>query len=201
MDVSPAALKKGREIIHSGLLKSHEPAQVHSFLSHLELSDNGVQAAAQADVLIEAVGEALTIKQGFFQRLLPLPPQAILATCTSSQSVSSISQSLAPDTLERLVGLHFFQPIGQVKLVEVIALPQTLPAVLDRFTTICASLDKTPVLCKDSPGFIVNRLLLPYLLEAAKMKQRGDAKVNDIDTAMKLGAGYPMGPFELMDVC
>lgn len=96
-------------------------------------------------------------------------------------------------------GLHFFNPVPMMKLVEVVRVSQTSQATFDQLTEFVKNLKKVPVSCKDTPGFIVNRLLLPYMAEAVQLVERGDASVKDVDIAMKLGAGYPMGPFELMD--
>ena len=87
-----------------------------------------------------------------------------------------------------------------MKLVEVISTPETDPAVFNSLVAFSKTVGKVPVACKDTPGFIVNRLLVPYMMEALRLVERGDASIPDVDTAMKLGAGYPMGPFELMDV-
>ena len=100
----------------------------------------------------------------------------------------------------RFGGLHFFNPVPQMKLVEVIRTEETTDEVFESLLAVCKKMKKTPVSCKDTPGFIVNRLLVPYMMEAIRLVERGDASKEDVDTAMKLGAGYPMGPFELMDV-
>lgn len=101
--------------------------------------------------------------------------------------------------LDRFCGLHFFNPVPVMKLLEVIRIPETSDATYDSAMNFGKKLGKTCVTCKDTPGFIVNRLLIPYMSEAVRMLERGDASARDIDVAMKLGAGYPMGPFELAD--
>lgn len=99
----------------------------------------------------------------------------------------------------RFGGLHFFNPVPMMKLVEIVrTLNGTDDATFEDLVQFVKDIDKVGVACKDTPGFIVNRLLVPYMQEAVKMLERGDATARDIDTAMKLGAGYPMGPFELM---
>lgn len=101
--------------------------------------------------------------------------------------------------LDRFGGLHFFNPVPVMKLLEVVRTEHTSDATFDAILAYGRSVGKACVQCKDTPGFIVNRLLVPYLAEAVRLFERGDASMRDIDTAMKLGAGYPMGPFELAD--
>ncbi|KAJ1803882.1 hypothetical protein LPJ75_005748 [Coemansia sp. RSA 2598] len=98
-----------------------------------------------------------------------------------------------------MVGLHFFNPVPQMKLVEVVRAAETSEETVAKALGFVKSIGKAPAVCKDTPGFIVNRLLLPYMMEAVRLLERDVAEARDIDTAMKLGAGYPMGPFELCD--
>lgn len=97
-------------------------------------------------------------------------------------------------------GFHAFNPVPQMKLVEVVRTKDTKDEVFDSLMEVARKMGKTPVACVDAPGFIVNRLLVPYMLEAIRLVERGEATPQDVDTAMKLGAGYPMGPFELSDL-
>jgi len=123
----------------------------------------------------------------------------IFASNTSSLKIGDIALGVRESSRERFAGLHFFNPVPAMKLVEVISTPETLPEVTETLIAFVKRLGKKPVKCGDTPGFIVNRLLVPFMMEALKMVERGDATVEDIDTAMKLGAGHPMGPFELSD--
>merc|ERR1711962_1655187 len=123
---------------------------------------------------------------------------AILATNTSSLSVEDLSENL--QCAERFVGLHFFNPVWYMKLVEVIGTTKTTDVTMRRSIDFVDDIGKTAVRCDDTPGFIVNHLLYPYLMEGLRLMERGHGAVEDIDTAMKLGAGLPMGPFEMMDV-
>uniref|UniRef100_A0A4W6CBB0 3-hydroxyacyl-CoA dehydrogenase n=1 Tax=Lates calcarifer TaxID=8187 RepID=A0A4W6CBB0_LATCA len=116
---------------------------------------------------------------------------------TSSLPISDIASST--NRLDRFGGLHFFNPVPMMKLVEVIGTSATSQETFDSLLNFSKALGKTPVSCKDTPGFIVNRLLVPYVLEAIRLHERGHGSKEDIDIAMKLGAGYPMGPFELSD--
>lgn len=100
---------------------------------------------------------------------------------------------------DRFGGLHFFNPVPVMKLLEVVRTAKTSDETYNKLMDFGKSIDKTCITCKDTPGFVVNRLLVPYLAEAVRMLERGDASARDIDIAMKLGAGYPMGPFELAD--
>jgi 3-hydroxyacyl-CoA dehydrogenase len=156
------------------------------------------KALADCDLVVEAIVEDLGVKNKLFAELGRLcKKDTIFASNTSSFSVAEMAK--ASGRPSRFVGLHFFNPVQLMKLVEVVRTSETTDEVFAEaraFGEICG---KSPVACKDTPGFVVNRLLVPYMAEAMKMADRGDASVQDIDTAMKLGCGYPMGPFELTD--
>jgi len=153
----------------------------------------------EADVVIEAVVENLKVKQKLFADLEQrVPEHCLLVTNTSSFLLEDVAAKM---TLRQgnFGGLHFFNPVPAMKLVEVVRGVDTTEESYESLYRFCQRLGKTPVKCKDSPGFIVNRLLVPYLADAMRLAERGDASVQDIDTAMRLGTGHPMGPFELMD--
>jgi len=122
----------------------------------------------------------------------------MLVTNTSSFLLDDVSSKMTK-LRENFGGLHFFNPVPAMKLVEVIRAPDTSDVAYAGLMRFCQCIGKTPVKCKDSPGFIVNRLLIPYLADAMRLAESGDAELRDIDTAMRLGTGHPMGPFELMD--
>jgi len=127
-----------------------------------------------------------------------LPPDAILASNTSALSITEIAAATSrPD---KMVGMHFFNPVPAMKLVEVIPGAMTSDAVVDATADLAAKIGKEPVKAKESPGFIVNRILIPYMNEAAIAFQEGIAPAAEIDKAMKLGAGMPMGPLALADL-
>ncbi|CAF1256605.1 unnamed protein product [Rotaria sordida] len=126
-----------------------------------------------------------------------VPQHTILTSNTSSLPITEIAKDVQRQ--DKFGGLHFFNPVPVMKLLEVIRISGTSDETFQTLLNFGKALGKTTVSCKDTPGFIVNRLLVPYLLEAARMIERGDATPEDIDTAMKLGAGYPMGPIELLD--
>merc|ERR1711992_204818 len=125
------------------------------------------------------------------------PAKTILASNTSSLPISEIASSTL--RLDRFGGLHFFNPVPVMKLLEVVRIPETSDETFNAMVAWGKAVGKVTVDCKDTPGFIVNRLLVPYMMEAVRMLERGDASAADIDTAMKLGAGYPMGPIQLAD--
>ncbi len=153
---------------------------------------------ADCDLVIEAIVENLDVKKALFADLGKLcKKEAIFASNTSSFPIGEMAAvSGRPD---RFVGLHFFNPVQLMKLVEVVRTDKTGEDVLAQARAFGEACGKSPITCKDTPGFVVNRLLVPYMSEAMKMADRGDASIPDIDTAMKLGCGYPMGPFELTD--
>ncbi|MFD9596978.1 3-hydroxyacyl-CoA dehydrogenase family protein [Kitasatospora sp. NPDC059973] len=154
---------------------------------------------ADVDLVVEAVAEDLAVKRELFATLDKIvKPGAVLATTTSSLPV--ISCAAATSRPQDVIGLHFFNPAPAMKLVEVVSTVLTAPDVTATALEICAKVRKHPVECGDRAGFIVNALLFPYLNDAVRMLQEHYATVDDIDTAMKLGCGYPMGPFELLDV-
>ena len=166
-------------------------------LARVTTSTKQEEAAAQADLVLEAVVENLSVKQQLFARLDRVcAPGAIFASNTSSLPIGAICNGVRPD---RFGGLHFFNPVPVMRLVEVVRTSHTSDATHAALTAFGAAVGKTTVSCKDTPGFIVNRLLVPYLADAVRMHERGDASLRDIDAAMKLGCGYPMGPFELAD--
>ncbi|WP_216215495.1 3-hydroxyacyl-CoA dehydrogenase family protein [Amycolatopsis aidingensis] len=153
----------------------------------------------EADLVIEAVAEDLAVKRAVFAALDEVAkPGAVLATTTSSLPV--IECAAATTRPGAVLGLHFFNPAPVMKLVEVVSTIATEPEVLATGRAVCAAVGKHPVRCGDRAGFIVNALLFPYLNDAVKMLEAHYARAEDIDTAMKVGCGLPMGPFELLDV-
>uniref|UniRef100_A0A7M5WV82 3-hydroxyacyl-CoA dehydrogenase n=1 Tax=Clytia hemisphaerica TaxID=252671 RepID=A0A7M5WV82_9CNID len=153
----------------------------------------------EADLVIEAVVEDLGVKQNIFKQLDQIAPKhTIFTSNTSSLSVKEIAHST--ERLERFAGLHFFNPVWGMPLVEVIRTSHTDSKTYNKLVQFAIDLGKTPVTCPDTTGFIVNRLLYPYLMEALRFFERGHASIHDIDNAMKQGAGVPMGPFEQMDI-
>ena len=151
------------------------------------------------DLVVEAMTENQQLKNETFAKLGRIaPPHAILATNTSSCNVTAMAA--ASKRPGQVLGLHFFNPVPLMKLVEVAHTILTDEGVVTTATEWVRTVGKTPVQTKDSTAFIVNRLLVPYLLDAVRLYESGLAALEDIDTAMKLGCGYPMGPFTLLDL-
>lgn len=202
-DVNQAALEKAQSRIKSNLVKMKEKKgdiNVEEILDRITFSTSMEPKSSQNLLVIEAVPEILQLKQKLFKDLgnkFGQNDSVILATNTSSLCCKDIASELT--SLDRFAGLHFFNPVPLMKLVEVVRVKDTSDDTFNALLDYCKSINKVPVSCRDTPGFIVNRLLLPYMMDAMKMLERGDASARDIDTAMKLGAGYPMGPFELAD--
>ncbi|CAE7053911.1 unnamed protein product [Rhizoctonia solani] len=209
-DITPQALENGLKIIRTSLGRiakkaySDSPDQQNSFVegvvSTITTTTDTQEAVKQADLVVEAIVENLEVKRKLFSSLdIHAPAHCVFATNTSSLSVTEIADSTSEGRRAAFGGLHFFNPVPQMKLVEVIRTSATSDATNAALLDVCKRMQKTSVSCKDTPGFIVNRLLVPYMLEAVRMLERGDASAEDIDTAMKLGAGYPMGPIQLTD--
>jgi 3-hydroxybutyryl-CoA dehydrogenase len=150
------------------------------------------------DLIIEAITEQLAAKKELFRALDGLcPPQTIYASNTSSLSITEMA--VATRRPERFVGLHFFNPVPIMKLAEVIRTIATDPKVYEEVAALAVRMGKTAVRTNDRTGFVVNRLLVPYLLDAVRALEEGVASIPDIDQAMKLGCGHPMGPLTLLD--
>lgn len=152
------------------------------------------------DFVIEAVIEDIDLKKRVFKELDELTrPEVILATNTSSLSITEIAT--ATKRPDKVVGMHFFNPVPLMRLVEVIKGLETSDETVKVTWELAEKLGKVPVLVKkDTPGFIVNRIMMPQLMEAIRIYEEGIASMEDIDKAVKLGLNYPMGPFELMDL-
>jgi 3-hydroxybutyryl-CoA dehydrogenase len=153
---------------------------------------------ADCDIIIEAITENLGTKRETFAALDKISkPAAIFASNTSSLVITEMMT--ATKRVDRFIGMHFFNPVPLMKLVEVVSTITTSPDVTEQATKFAASLGKVPIQTTDRSGFIVNRLLVPYLLDAVRALEEGVGSVEDIDKGMKLGCGYPMGPFTLLD--
>src|SRR6059058_4028315 len=150
------------------------------------------------DLIVEAIIEQLPAKRELFASLdIICPSSTIFASNTSSLTITEIAT--ATKRPQRFVGLHFFNPVPVMKLVEVVRTIATDEAVYEEMVAFGRKLGKTPVRAKDSTGFIVNRLLVPYLLDTIRALEEGVGSIEDIDNSMKLGCGYPMGPLTLLD--
>ena len=153
---------------------------------------------ADCDIVIEAIIENAELKKETYAALDKIVKKdALFASNTSSLTITELSMATARP--KQFVGLHFFNPVPLMKLVEVVRTILTSDEAFDRAFAFAKSLGKEPVSCRDNSGFIVNRLLVPYLLDAIRAYEEGVGSVEDIDKAMQLGCGYPMGPFTLLD--
>jgi 3-hydroxybutyryl-CoA dehydrogenase len=157
-----------------------------------------LEALADCDLVVEAITENVAVKKETFGALDGLcKPEAIFASNTSSLSITELATFVKRP--QRMIGLHFFNPVPLMKLVEVVRTIRTDPSVLEAANVWCKAIGKTTVNCGDSTGFVVNRLLVPYMVDAVRAFEQGLASRDDIDNAMKLGCGYPMGPLFLTD--
>ncbi|EKN01445.1 MULTISPECIES: 3-hydroxybutyryl-CoA dehydrogenase [Acidocella] len=202
VDAFAAALDKGLATIHKNMERQVSKATITeadkaSALARL-ISSTDYHALAGTDIVIEAVPESLQIKEAIYAELKDvLAPETILASNTSSISITALAAlSGRPD---KFIGLHFFNPVPMMKLVEIIRGLATSEQTYELATKLAAQLNKTAAVAQDAPGFIVNRLLCPMLNEAIFMLAEGVADANSIDNAMKLGANHPMGPLALAD--
>jgi 3-hydroxybutyryl-CoA dehydrogenase len=151
------------------------------------------------DLVVEAIIENLDLKKQVFQKLDEVcPPHTLLTSNTSSMTVTEMAA--ATNRMDKVAGLHFFNPVPVMRLVEIVATIVTSEETVDTLKEFSESLGKTVVMAKDTPGFIVNRLLIPYLLHAIRLYESGLASIEDIDTAIELGLNHPMGPFRLLDI-
>ncbi len=213
VDVKDEFLANGQKTIASSLSRvakkqfgdasnPEAKAWMEAIQSRITSTTDGEDAASKSDLVIEAIVENIGIKQKLFSSLdKAAPKHTIFASNTSSLPISEIAATVSADRKTKFGGLHFFNPVPQMKLVEVIKTPLTSDETYQALMQYGKDVGKVAVTCADTPGFIVNRLLVPYMAEAIRLVERGDVEsLKDVDNGMKLGAGYPMGPFELMDV-
>jgi 3-hydroxyacyl-CoA dehydrogenase len=203
------ALKKGLERIDKSLSKLAEKAVEKGKAPEQAKADAALvrgritgtlarQDLADCDLVIEAIVENLEVKNQLFAELGKLcKKETIFASNTSSFPIAKMAK--ASGRPKQMVGLHFFNPVQLMKLVEVVRTNETSDEAFAQARAFGEACGKSPIACKDTPGFVVNRLLVPFMVQALAMLERGDATAADIDTAMKLGTGHPMGPIELTD--
>jgi 3-hydroxybutyryl-CoA dehydrogenase len=200
-DVNDKIIQKAKAKIQNDLQTLVEKQKLSSekkenILQQLVFTTNIKECIA--DLIIEAVIEKSEVKISLFNQLAELnSDETIFATNTSSLSVSAIAKGIAKP--ERVAGLHFFNPAPIMKLVEVVKAGQTSDQVISRLTELTKSFGKTPVVCKDAPGFIVNRVARPYYIESLRLLEKGIAGFETIDRLLE-SKGFKMGPFKLMDL-
>lgn len=202
-DINPDALKNAMEKIKKGYEKNVSKErmtkeEMEKAISNITLSPN-IEDIKDCDLIIEAATENPKIKKSIFAELDEVcQEKTILASNTSSLSITDIGQ--ATKRPEKVIGMHFFNPVPLMKLVEVISGQKTDSKVKETIINLAKEIGKTPVEVEEAPGFVVNRILIPMINEAIGIYAEGVASKEDIDTAMKLGANHPMGPLELGDL-
>jgi 3-hydroxybutyryl-CoA dehydrogenase len=203
-DAMHGAARAGIDKITKNLAKGVElgkvsPVERDAALARLSTSEDIAAAGAGADCVIEAVPERMDLKREIFEEIdRAAPAHALFATNTSSLPIADIAAAVADPS--RVVGMHFFNPVHVMKLVEVVRHPRASDAAVALAVALSEKLGKTPITVTDSPGFASSRLGLVIGLEAMRMVEQNVASAADIDTAMKLGYGHPMGPLELTDL-
>jgi 3-hydroxybutyryl-CoA dehydrogenase len=202
-EVTSELLDKGLARIRGSLDKAVEKGKLEAAardqaVSRLSGTVTDLSAMADCDLVVEAIVENLDEKKKTFAALdEAVKAEAIFASNTSSLTITQLAMfTKRPD---QFVGLHFFNPVPVMKLVEVVRTILTSGETFDRAFEFARSLGKEPIACRDNSGFVVNRLLVPYLLDAIRALEEGVGTVEDIDKGMQLGCGYPMGPFTLLD--
>lgn len=201
-EVDEALLEKGLSRIGKSLDKAVEKGKLEADQRQATLEKltgtTELEQLADCDLIIEAIVENLEVKCETFSKLDELVKEsAIFASNTSSLTITEIA--MATKRGDRFLGLHFFNPVPRMKLVEVVRTLMTSDASMETAREFVLAVGKEPVSCQDNSGFIVNRLLVPYLLDAIRAVEEGVGSIEDIDKAMQLGCGYPMGPLTLLD--
>jgi 3-hydroxybutyryl-CoA dehydrogenase len=196
-DAAPGAVENGLETMRKSLTKLAEKGgpDPDDVLARVE----PVGELVSADLMVEAVVEDAAVKEDVFRRADEvLPPEAVLASNTSSIPISSLAAATSrPD---RVIGMHFFNPVPLLELVEVVRGRETSDETAEAVTELARELGKTPAVANDFPGFVSNRILMPYINEAAWALHEGVAEAEAIDTIAKLGFNHPMGPLALADL-
>ena len=202
LDVNEKAIKKGIDAVEGRLGRIVAKGQMSAAEKDAAVrrikSTTAYESLKPADVIIEAATEDYELKTKIFKRLDALvSADSLVASNTSSVSITKLAASISRP--ERFVGLHFFNPVPVMSLVEIVRGLETSDATHDAAAAVAVQLGKSPITVKSAPGFVVNRILLPMINEAFFVLAEGYASAEDIDKGMKLGCGYPMGPFTLLD--
>ncbi|CAK1586632.1 unnamed protein product [Parnassius mnemosyne] len=208
VDVNSDILAKAQKSIGNNLgrvakkIYKDTPQEAEKFvidsMNRIKTATDALSASQTADLVVEAIVENIDVKHQLFQKLDQVAPDnTIFASNTSSLSINEIASVIKRK--DKFGGLHFFIPVPVMRLLEVVRGAETSETTYKSMMDWGKSLGKTCITCKDTPGFVVNRLLVPYIAEAIRLFERGDAFARDIDIAMKLGAGYLIGPLELAD--
>jgi 3-hydroxybutyryl-CoA dehydrogenase len=201
-EVTSQLLEKGlggiTKILNRDVEKGRKTGEVRDQVLGRLKGTTSLDDLKDCDFVIEVIVEQIEEKRQLFAALDGLcPPHTILASNTSSCTV--IEMAAATKRPDRVVGMHFFNPVPVMKLVEIVRTIQTGDATFRTAMDLARAIGKEPIACKDTTGFVVNRILVPYLLDAVRCLEQGVASIEDMDKGMKLGCGYPMGPFTLLD--
>ncbi len=208
-DVSEEQLYSGLELVKTGryglqanVAKGRmSQEESNKVISRIILAKRMEDALFDADIVLEAAIEDPKIKREILESANRFSrPDTILATNTSTLSISKLSDHFPPDVRGRILGMHFFNPPQVMKLVEIVRTRETNPDIVSQVQDLALKLKKTPITVLDIPGFVANRIGISVFAEASSLLEKGVASVRDIDLAMRLGYGYPMGPFELGDL-
>ena len=203
-DVSEAAVSKGRGAIEQIARKAVDlgkvsAADADAMLRRLSATTSLRAALEDADVIVEAAPERIEVKLSLFAQIQELAPaSAVIASNTSALSITEMAGSLANPS--RVAGMHFFNPVHKMKLIEIVRALETAPATLESIEDVARRMGKETVLVREAPGFITTRVNASIGNEAFYMLMEGVASARDIDKALKLGLNHPMGPFELVDL-
>ncbi len=195
------AKKNLESILHRGVGRGfYETDQVALTLGRIHTTTD-LQKYSDRDLVIEAVFEDEAIKAAVFAKLDDVVPKnCIIASNTSSISITGLSSHVSAQSRGRFIGTHFFSPVSRMKLVEVIPAMDTAPDTVEATMQVCKEAGKTPIQIKDVVGFAVNRILHALVIESMRLVEEGVATPEDIDLACKLGLGHPIGPFQLLDL-
>jgi len=200
-EVNDELLQKGLDGIRKFATKLAEKGQIKVTVEDIFRNLRGttkLEDMADRDLIIEAVPEMLDLKKSMYTTLTNVCRDDVIF-CSNTSSLSIVEMATSMKHPERFAGLHFFNPVPRMELVEIVRSILTSEEVIQTLVRFSESVGKKPIIATDKPGFIVNRLLVPYLLDAIRAYEQGFGSIEDIDKGMQLGCGYPMGPFTLLD--
>lgn len=212
VDINEAILEKAEKNIDKSLTKilnkkfDEDQTKVHNMksriMNRISYSTDMIEASEAAELVVETVDEDLELKQRLFKELdEACMHHTILTSDTSSLNIGEIAKYVSEERREKVAGLHFFNPVAIMKLIEIVKVGDwTSEFTVEELKGYCNRINRVSVMCQDTPGFLVNRLIYPYIFEAIRLHERGNASIKDIDNGMKLGADYPMGPFVVADL-
>jgi len=201
-EISDEVCEKTHANIQKSLAKGVEKGKITTEALDIALRNiscvSDIRGLCESDIVIEAVSEDLELKNSLWKQLNAIcGPETIFGSNTSSLTIATMA--VACGRPEKMIGLHFFNPVPQMKLVEVVRTITTSDATVEAVMDLVWKLGKEPIKAKDNSGFVVNLLLVPYMLDAIRALEANVASIEDIDKGMQLGAGHPMGPFTLLD--